>query len=69
MKLKRDIIRVIPLHDDDDDGYVKGEPGELMEMVWEITCDAWAFVGKGSAEQRLQRNVTKLIRKKNIDKK
>ncbi len=68
MKLKRDIIRVIRLGDSNDDGYVKGQPSELFLMVWEITCDVWSFGGKGSAEQRLQRNVTNLARRKLISK-
>lgn len=61
MKLKKDIIQVLRFGDNNDDEYVKGEPSELFEMVWEITCDAWAFGGKQSAERRLQRDVTNFI--------
>ena len=64
MKLNRDIIQVVRLGDDNDDGYAEGQPSELFEMVWEITCDAWSFGGKGSAERRLQRNVTNLAGKR-----
>ena len=64
MKLKRDIIKIIRLNDEKNDGYVSGNPGDLFKMVWDITCDVWAFGGKGDAEQRLQRNVTNLVRRK-----
>lgn len=64
MKLKRDIIRVGYLGDENDDGYVEGKPSELFEMVWEMTCDAWAFGGIESAERRLQRDVTNLAGRK-----
>ena len=64
MKLKRDVVKVFRIDDDNDDGFVKGKPAELFEMVWEITCDAWAFGGRGSAERRLQRNVANLVGRK-----
>ncbi len=65
MKLKRDVVKVFRMDDDDDDnGFVKGKPDELFEMVWEITCDVWTFGGRSSAERRLQRNVTNLVRRK-----
>ena len=46
-----------------DDGYVQAMPNELLEMMWEITRDAWAFRGGEGAERRLQRNVTNLEKK------
>jgi hypothetical protein len=64
VRLKRDSIRVFRLGDNNDDGFVRGEPSELFEMVWEITCDVWAFGGKQSVERRLQRNVTNLVRRR-----
>lgn len=64
MKLKRDAFKVIRLKDDNDDGNVKGKPGELFKMVWEITCDVWTFGGQGNVEQRLQRDVTNLVGRK-----
>ncbi len=50
------------LHEEDN-GYVDADPAERVGMVWELTKQAWAFAGI-NAEQRLQRNVTKLIRQK-----
>ncbi len=48
------------LHEEDN-GYVDADPAERVSMVWELTKQAWAFAGV-NAEQRLQRNVAKLIR-------
>ena len=64
MKLKKDAIKAIRLSDDNDDGYVSRKPGERFKMIWEITCDLWAFGGKGNVERRLQRNVTNFVRRK-----
>lgn len=64
MNIKRDSIHVIRLSEDNDDGYVQAMPNELLEMMWEITCDAWAFRGGEGAERRLQRNVTHLDRRR-----
>ena len=49
------------LHEEDN-GYVDADPAERVSMVWELTKQACAFAGI-NAEQRLQRNVAKLIRK------
>jgi hypothetical protein len=46
---------------DEDNGYVDADPAERVSMVWELTKQAYAFAGI-NAEQRLQRNVTKLIK-------
>ncbi|MBN2591721.1 MAG: hypothetical protein JXA96_17780 [Sedimentisphaerales bacterium] len=46
---------------DEDNGYVDANPAERISMVWELTKQVWAFAGI-DAEQRLQRNVAKLIR-------
>ncbi len=37
--------------------------GERMAMVWEITKDAWAFMGKPVDESRLQRHVVRVYRR------
>ena len=64
MKLKRDTVRILRAGDDKDSGYVEGTPAERFGMVWEITRDAWAFRGESGAEQRLQRDVAVLVRRK-----
>ena len=64
VKIQRESIHVIRLSEDNDDGYVQAMPNELLEMMWEITRDAWAFRGGEGAERRLQRNVTHLDRRR-----
>ena len=49
--------------DDADDGYVDSDPATRIALVWEITCDTWAFVRPDNAQRRLQRNVTNLVRR------
>ena len=51
-------------HSNYDEEFVKGDMPTLFEMVWEITCDLWAFTGGNNAEQRLQRDVVNIIRRK-----
>jgi len=46
-----------------DDGYVDADHSTRFGMVWEITRDAWAFMGKNDAEQPLQRDVVNLVRR------
>jgi hypothetical protein len=61
----RDNIRLRKLvrHEPDTD-YQSMTPGKRMELVWLLTVDAWAFMGKDIAEQRLQRDVVRIIRRK-----
>jgi len=46
---------------DDDRGYVEASFAERLSMVWELTWEVWSLASK-DAEQRLQRDVAKLIR-------
>lgn len=48
----------------DDGGYMTGSPEERLSQVWELTKEAWSFVQGAHAEQRLQRDVAVLIRRK-----
>jgi hypothetical protein len=66
IKLRRDVVHVIRRYGDNDDGYVEASLDERFGMVWGITCDVWAFGGKGDVERRLQRDVTTLIRRKRV---
>ena len=47
----------------DDDGFIEGDPSCLLNMVWELTKDAWAFRGE-DAERRLQRHIVNIQRRK-----
>ncbi len=64
MKMDRSVINRIHLKKDEDDGYVNANRTELIAMVWDITKDSWSFVRGANVEQRLQRDVAMLIRRK-----
>ncbi len=63
MKVNRDIVTLKKLSDKDD-GFVDASPQERISMVWELTKEAWYFKERKNVEQRLQRDVAKLIKKK-----
>ena len=66
MSLDRTKARLFKSHADaDDGGYMPGTPEERFAAVWELTRQVWAFAeGKDVAEQRLQRDVAVLIRRR-----
>jgi hypothetical protein len=45
------------------DDYVPGTPEERISLVWQLTREMAALSGNLDAEQRLQRHVTRLIRR------
>ena len=45
-----------------DDCYVDASPEECVSLVWEITAELWSLKDRKGVEQRLQRNVTNLIK-------
>jgi hypothetical protein len=63
--LDRKHVRIYrSLAEADDDGYMPGSPEERLSQVWELTQEAWSFFQGAHAEQRLQRDVAVLIRRK-----
>jgi hypothetical protein len=38
-------------------------PVERLEMMWQLALNAWAFKGEDIAEQRLPRNVVRVLRR------
>ena len=46
-----------------DDATMRLTPGERIEMVWELTKNAWAFKEPGFRESRLRRDVVRVIRR------
>lgn len=62
--MRRNIIKIISIKESDDDGYIEDKKENLLAMMWEITKDTWSFMGDADAEQRLQRNVTAVVRRK-----
>jgi hypothetical protein len=52
-----------PDADRDDDAFVQSlTPGERMDMVWQLTLQAWAFKEGLVDEPRLRRDVVRVIR-------
>jgi hypothetical protein len=45
-----------------DDCYVDASPRERVSFIWQLTAELWSLKDKQNVEQRLQRNVTNLIR-------
>jgi len=45
-----------------DNSYVNASPQERIAVIWEITAELWSLKDRQYAEQRLQRNVTKLVK-------
>ena len=47
-----------------DSAYVSGTEEERLSMVWPITCEAASLSKKYDVEQRLQRHIINIVRKK-----
>jgi hypothetical protein len=47
---------------DIDEAIVRMTPGERIELVWELTKNAWSFKEPGWRESRLRRDVVRVIR-------
>ncbi|MCP4607615.1 MAG: hypothetical protein GY845_02715 [Planctomycetes bacterium] len=45
-----------------DDCYVDASPRERVSFIWPLTAELWSLKDRQNVEQRLQRNLTKLIR-------
>lgn len=60
-KKKTTLSQMTRTHNDD---YVPGTPEERINLVWELTKEACSLSNKYDAEQRLQRHITRLIRRK-----
>ena len=43
-------------------GFVNAPPAERVSFIWELTAELWSLKEQGSAERRLQRDVTNLIK-------
>ena len=38
-------------------------PAERVQMMWQLTLDAWAFKGEPLAELRLPRHIVRVLRR------
>lgn len=48
--------------------YLKMTPAERINIVWQLTLDAWAFKKGERIEPRLQRHIVRIVRRGNIGK-
>ena len=56
-------VRITRLKDQGDESDLDNTtPAERIDMMWQLTCDAWAFTGEFDAESRLPRHVVRVIR-------
>ena len=46
------------------DDYVPGTPADRIKLVWPLTREITSLSKKHNAERRLQRHVTRIIRRK-----
>jgi len=66
MALKASEIRVRNLSDQDrsdQDDFSRTTPAERLQMMWQLTVDAWAFKGERVAELRLPRHIVRVLRR------
>ena len=66
MVVKATEIRVRNLRDQDQadqDDFSRTTPAERLQMMWQLTVDAWAFKGERVAEPRLPRHIVRVLRR------
>jgi hypothetical protein len=55
-------VRVLKLHEQDKHNDLRSTtPAQRLEMMWQLTLDAWAFKGE-PVESEFRRNVVRVIR-------
>jgi len=64
MAIEATKVRVFDLRDQDTvDDLSKTTPAERLQMMWQLTLDAWAFKGEPIAELRLPRHIVRVLRR------
>ena len=59
------LVRKISLHNSEGDSDLKDKsPQQLIDMMWQLTLNAWSFKENLNAEPRLQRHVVMLKRRR-----
>lgn len=60
----REAIKItrVPLFRDDH-GFMPGTPEERFKATWQLTGEAFTLAGNPHVKQRLQRHITRLIKK------
>ncbi len=61
MKMQRKKAKLIKMTRKDDPFVAKSKQ-QCISFIWELTAELWSLRGTSYAEQRLQRDVTNIIR-------
>lgn len=65
MAIENKAIRLSNLRDQDKpDDLSKTTPSERLQMMWQLTLDAWTVKGERIAELRLPRHIVRVLRRK-----
>ena len=59
-------IRISNLQDQDQfefEDLARTTPAERLQMMWQLTLDAWAFKGEPVVELRLPRHIVRVLRR------
>ncbi len=62
MKVNRKKVHIGKVSENDE-GFVALSPAERVSFMWELTAELWSLKKSPYVERRLQRNITKLIKK------
>jgi hypothetical protein len=64
MSLEAQKVRISKLEEQDKtDDLRSTTPAERLEMMWQLTLDAWAFKGEPVDELRLPRHIVRVLRR------
>jgi len=66
MAINANHVRVTSLQQQDRfnrDDVSRTTPAERLQMMWQLTLDAWAFKGEPVAELRLPRHIVRVLRR------
>lgn len=64
MSLETKKVRVSKLEEQDNSDDLRSTtPAQRLEMMWQLTMDAWAFKGEPIAELRLPRHIIRVLRR------
>ena len=62
--MNRENTVIYRMADRRNDDFVPGTPAERMSLVWPLTQEIASLSKKHDAERRLQRHITRLVRRK-----
>jgi hypothetical protein len=64
MQVEAKKLRIRKLDEQSDkDDLESTTPAQRIEMMWQLTLDAWAFKGEPLAELRLPRHIVRVLRR------